>query len=81
MDVAAVESTTLAMVGYDKSNGLLQLGFRSGAVYEYGGVPEAVHEALMEAPSKGGYFNRFIRGRFPYWLASRGDGSGAWRER
>jgi len=74
MDVTAVESTTLATVAYDKARGLLQLEFRSRAIYQYFGVAAAVHEALLCAPSKGSYFNRFIRGRFPYSLASHGQG-------
>ena len=45
---------------------LLQLEFRSRAVYRYFGVPAAVHEALLAAPSKGTYFNRAIRGRYAY---------------
>jgi Leucine-rich repeat (LRR) protein len=64
-----VESTTLATVAYDKGRGLLQLEFRSRAIYQYFGVTAAVHEALLGAPS-----NRFIRGRFPYSLASHGQG-------
>ena len=74
MHVTAVESTTLATVAYDKARGLLQLEFRSGAIYQYFGVAAAVHEALLGAPSKGSYFNRFIRGRFLYSLASHGQG-------
>lgn len=70
MHVTAVESTTLATVVYDKARGLLQLEFRSRAIYRYFGVAAAVHEALLGAPSKGNYFNRFIRGCFPYSLAS-----------
>jgi hypothetical protein len=35
-------------------------------MYQYFGVPAAVHEALLRAPSKGSYFNRAIRGWFPY---------------
>ena len=66
MNVTAVESTTLATVGYDAARELLQLEFRSRAIYLYFGVPSAVHEALLRAPSKGNYFNRVIRGRFPY---------------
>lgn len=72
MRVAAVESTTLAMVGYDEAGELLQLEFRSGAVYQYFGVHAAVYGALLEAPSKGQYFNRAIRGRFAYRLVSDG---------
>ena len=62
MHIIAVVSTTLATVGYDGIRNLLQLEFRSRAVYHYFGVPAAVHEALLEAPSKGGYFNQAIRG-------------------
>ena len=74
MHVTAVESTTLATVAYDRARELLQLVFRSRAIYQYFGVAAAVHEALLGAPSKGSYFNRFIRGRFPYSLVSDGQG-------
>jgi hypothetical protein len=66
MYVVTVESTTLATVGYDETRKLLQLEFCSRAVYVYFGVPATVHRALLDAPSKGRYFNRTIRGRFPY---------------
>jgi hypothetical protein len=70
MNVTAVESTTLATVGYDDAKEMLQLEFRSRAIYHYFGVPAAVHAALRRAPSAGSYFNRVIRGCFPYSLAS-----------
>jgi hypothetical protein len=70
MLIVAVESTTLATVGYDDARELLQLEFCSRAVYHYFGVPAAVHAALLSAASKGGFFNRAIRGHFPYRLAS-----------
>jgi KTSC domain len=62
----AVDSATLATVAYDKARELLQLQFCSRATYLYFGVPPAVHEALLEAPSKGRYFNKTIRGRYAY---------------
>jgi KTSC domain-containing protein len=68
MRVATVDSTTLATVAYDEARELLQLEFCNGVVYLYFGVPEAVHEALLGAPSKGRYFNQTIRGRFPFRL-------------
>ena len=64
--VVAVESSTIASVGYDLTRELLQLEFCRRAIYHYFGVPISVHQALLEAPSKGSYFNRAIRGRFPY---------------
>ena len=70
MDVIAVESTTLAALAYDDVHGILQLEFRSRAVYRYLGVPRPVYEALLAAPSKGRYFNRAIRGAFPHLRAA-----------
>ena len=66
MRVTTVESSTLATVAYDEAQARLQLRFCSGAVYEYSGVPAGVHQSLLDAPSKGRYFNDAIRGRFPY---------------
>lgn len=66
MHVATVESATLATVGYDENLKRLRLEFWSRAVYLYFGVPAAVYEALLDAPSKGRYFNGTIRGRYPY---------------
>lgn len=66
MNSTVVESTTLAALAYDDAREILQLEFRSGALYRYCGVPAPVFEALLSAPSKGGYFNRAIRGNFPY---------------
>jgi hypothetical protein len=68
MDTAAVESTTLAEVAYDESQQALQLVFRSGAIYQYRGVAAGIYKELLSSASKGSYFNRFIRGRFPYRL-------------
>jgi hypothetical protein len=66
MKITPVKSSTLATVGYDEGGKLLQLEFCSRAVYQYFGVPSSVHEALLEAASKGGCFNRTIRGRYRF---------------
>jgi hypothetical protein len=62
----AVESATLAAIGYDDDQGILLLEFRSRAVYSYVGVPGAVYAGLLAASSKGKYFNGEIRGHFPH---------------
>jgi hypothetical protein len=71
MRVATVESSTLATVAYDEDRELLQLRFCSRAVYQYFGVPAALYQSLLAAPSKGRYFNHAIRGRFRYRLILR----------
>lgn len=64
--LTAVESTTLVSIAYDAPAQCLWLQFRSRAVYCYLGVSPLVYQGLLAASSKGGYFNRNIRGRFPY---------------
>jgi hypothetical protein len=70
MNELRVESSTLRAVAYDDGRGVLQLEFCTRAIYHYYGVPAAIYEALLGAPSKGSYFNRVIRGRFPYALCA-----------
>jgi hypothetical protein len=66
MQRAFVKSTTLRSAGYDAHSAVLELQFRHGAVYQYCLVPHSVYRDLLEAPSKGGYFNQNIRGRYSY---------------
>ena len=70
MRITAVESTVLVTVGYDEARELLQVEFCGRAIYHYFGVPAAIHQTLLGAPSKGSYFNQAIRGRFPFCLIS-----------
>ena len=63
MERVSVESSTLVSVGYDLTNETLELEFRDG-VYQYFGVSPDVHEELMNAESKGSYFNRYIRDKY-----------------
>jgi len=70
MRVTAVDSTTLVTVSYDDAREVLQLEFCSRAVYQYFSVPSAVYQSLLDASSKGRYFNQAIRGHFPSRLIS-----------
>jgi hypothetical protein len=68
MKTIAVNSTTLRTVGYDTEHQLLQIEFQNRSIYQYFEVPATVYEELMQAPSKGAYFNRSIRPRFDFAL-------------
>jgi hypothetical protein len=59
-----VDSSVLDIVDYDDEEHVLKVRFRSGRVYHYYNVPRAHFEALLQAESKGSYFNRVIRRRF-----------------
>jgi len=61
----AVVSSLFASMQYS-SQATLDLEFRSGLVYRYFTVPRTIAEGLRVADSKGAYFNRFIKDRFPY---------------
>jgi hypothetical protein len=61
-----VDSSLLEAVAYHKQLRLLELAFRSGAVYGYFGVPAHTYDELLRAESKGKYFNSHIRNRFAY---------------
>jgi hypothetical protein len=58
-----LDSSVLKQASY-ASDETLDLEFRTGAVYRYFGVPCAVFENLILAPSKGACFNRNIRDNF-----------------
>jgi len=63
--VVSVSSSLLAVVAYSTPE-TLDLTFHSGAVYRYFSVPRLLFDQLIAADSKGAYFNRTIRNRFPY---------------
>ena len=64
-DRTAIASSLLAAMRYS-SQATLDLEFRSGAVYRYFTVPRAIVDGLGAADSKGAYFNRHIKDRFPF---------------
>jgi hypothetical protein len=66
MERVPLESRTLASAVYDSDRCQLELEFRSGKRYLYFQVPEYVYHELLQAKSKGGYFNRSIRKRFAF---------------
>jgi KTSC domain-containing protein len=61
-----LDSSTLVAATYDHHRGQLQLDFHNGARYIYSSVSAAIFAELIQAHSKGKFFNRYIRGHFPY---------------
>lgn len=61
-----VDSSAISSMGYDARSSTLEVEFRSGAVYDYHGVPPKVWKDLLGAPSKGRFFTRSLRGRYPF---------------
>jgi KTSC domain len=75
MEQHPVESTVIEAIGYSR---VLEIRFESGQVYQYYDVPDDIFDAMLDAPSKGKFFNQNIRGRFRYReieVKSRGAGT------
>lgn len=63
MEQHDVESSVIGAVGYSR---VLEIRFASGRVYQYYNVPEDVYQGMLDAESKGRYFNAHVRGKFDY---------------
>jgi hypothetical protein len=63
IDRMPLDSALLASVGYSRQ-AVLEIEFRTGTIYRYFLVPQAIFDGLLTAPSKGTYFNRYIRNKF-----------------
>ena len=72
-----IQSTVLRGAWYLPQRRQLELLFTSGRRYVYSNVPMAIAGRFAEAESKGRFYNREIRNRFP----CREVGREAWWER
>lgn len=61
-----VTSDSIAAIGYETKTQTLEVEFVSGSLYQYFDVPQRVHEALMQADSKGSFLNGNIKGVYRY---------------
>ena len=59
-----VESSSLRSIGYDRATRELEIEFRSGWIYRYADVPFETWLELRRAPSKGKFFQSFVRDQF-----------------
>jgi len=71
MQPVQLESTTLASAAYDPTSRHLEIVFRTGERYLYLQVPPHCYQQLLQADSKGAYFNQHIRNCFPFQHLSR----------
>lgn len=61
MNMTNVSSSNLQSVGFDKINNILRIQFLSGGLYDYLDIPFTLYEGLMNAESKGKYFDTHIK--------------------
>lgn len=62
MSLIPVRSSAIRAVGYDGYT--LVVVFHNSGRYDHPAVPESVYQGLMQATSKGVFYNQYIRGRY-----------------
>jgi hypothetical protein len=74
MQRVAVDSTSIASIGYEPRRRELEIEFReSRDVYRYFEVPEDEYAEFMAAKSKGTYLNHVFKTRgYQYMVVQRG---------
>jgi lysyl-tRNA synthetase class 2 len=66
MRLTPVSSSSLRAAGYDERRKWLVIQFNSGLTYRYSDVPPVIFAELMEAASKGTFFNTRIRDHYSF---------------
>jgi len=61
-----VDSSNVEAIGYDDATQELHVRFVSGTSYIYRDVPRQLFDDLMQAPSKGSFLNRQLKGVYQY---------------
>jgi ABC-type sugar transport system ATPase subunit len=59
-------STVIRSYRYDPQRRELAIVFQTRRAYTYSEVPQETYAGLKVASSKGAFFNRHIRGKFPF---------------
>jgi len=61
-----VASSNIVSAGYDPDNETMEIEFTNGTVYQFFNVSEALYQQFLQAPSKGKFFNTYIKNAVPF---------------
>lgn len=64
MQLTRTNSNEIIYMGYD--NGIMQLQFNDGSLYEYYDVPEEIYTRLWHAPHKRQFLFEYINAHYSY---------------
>ena len=65
MEMIPVRSRAIRAVGYDAHSMQMRILFKQGRTYDFCRVPVQIYRGLMDASSKGTYYNDYIRDKYP----------------
>jgi hypothetical protein len=66
-----VQSSMMTRVDYDDEACELDVTFTTGKIYRYSNVPCEIYEGLLDAESKGQFFNQNIKDAFAFVEVTR----------
>lgn len=64
MEMIRVRSTAILEVGYDPMTMRMKITFVEGHTYDFCRVPGYIYQGLLNARSKGRYYNDHIKDRY-----------------
>ena len=53
-------------IGYDLPSKTLEVAYKTGAVFQYAGIPEMEYEKLINSPAMDLFMNTHVRGHYEY---------------
>jgi len=65
MNMIQVDSSAIHSIGYDAISQKMQIRFTQGKTYIFCLVPQKLFDELLEAPSKGIFYDEHIRNKYP----------------
>lgn len=65
MQMQAVKSSTIEVVGYDKDSRKMRVAFKDRPVQEFCHVPEQLFSEFLKARSKNRFYKRHLQNLFP----------------
>lgn len=64
MEMIHVNSSAISAIGYDQNTMRMRIRFTQRDTYDFCGVPADIFQGLLNAKSKGTYYNDHIRDRY-----------------
>lgn len=58
------DSTLVSQLEYNRSSGSLEVTFADGTIISYPKISEQDFRSFLSAPSKGKFYNRYVRGKW-----------------
>lgn len=64
MNLVFVISSNVSAIGYE--NGIIEVHFRNGSVYQYSNTSQRLFDEFFSSPSKGKFVHQRLKGRYPF---------------